>query len=341
MLINYFQKRSMRVKWKGVYSKVRPLNGGGPQGGTLGILEFLSQSNDNANMVEPDDRFKFVDDLTILEIINLLIIQISSYDIINHVPSDIPTHNGYISKDKLTSQKNLSLINTWTKKKKMILNQKQTKNMVFNFTNKHNFTTRLNENGENIEVVTELKLLGTVLTDDLKWDRNTSYLVKKAYMRMQLLYSAAKFTKNKHDLKHIYITFIRPVLEQSAPVWHSSLTGENSRDIERVQKAAVRTIMGRNQTNYETSLKELKLVELYKRRKQLCLTFAKKTVSNQRMNHMFPVRKEERFQKRRYTEFYTVKKTNTERLKRSAIPYMQKLLNTYKHENTHKKASAK
>ena len=123
MLLNYFQKRTMRVKWKGVYSKVRLLNGGGPQGGTFGILEFLSQSN---------DRFKFVDDLTILEIINLLIIQISSYDIRNHVPSDIPTHNGYISREKLTSQKNLSLINTWTKKKQMILNQKKMKNMLFN-----------------------------------------------------------------------------------------------------------------------------------------------------------------------------------------------------------------
>ena len=213
--------------------------------------------------------------------------------------------------------------------------------MLFNLTNKHKFTTRLNENEQNIEVVSEFKLLGTILTDDLKWGRNTSYLVKKAYMRMQLLYSAAKFTKNKKDLKHIYITFIRPVLEQSAPVWHSSLTEENSRDIERVQKAAVRTIIGQNHTDYETSLKELKLVELFKRRKQLCLTFAKKTISNPKMNHMFPVRKEERFQKRRYTEFYTVKKSNTERLKRSAIPYMQKLLNTYKHENTHKKACTK
>ena len=67
----------------------------------------------------------------------------------------------------------------------------------------------------------------------------------------------------------------------------------------------------------------------------------KKTINNPKMNHMFPVRKEERFQKRRYTEFYTVKKSNTERLKRSAIPYMQKLLNTYKHENTHKKAYTK
>ena len=215
----------------------------------------------------------------------------------------------------------------------MILNQKKTKNMIFNFTKNHRFTTRLNENGENIQVINEIKLLGTIITDDLKWEKNTSSLTKKAYMRMQLLYNAAKFTNNKRDLKHIYVTFIRPVLEQSAPVWHSSLTEENSSDLERVQKAAIRTIMGQNHSDYETSLKELHLEKLSKRRNSLCLNFAKRTISNPKMKHMFPIRKEERNQKRRHTEFYIVKKANTERLKKSAIPHMQNLLNKYKHEN--------
>ena len=83
---------------------------------------------------------------------------------------------------------------------------------------------------------------------------------------MQLLYNADKFTKSKRDLKHIYVTFIRPVLEQSAPVWHSSLTEENSSDLERVQKAAIRTIMGPNKSDYKTSLKELHMEELSKTR---------------------------------------------------------------------------
>ena len=68
--------------------------------------------------------------------------------------------------------------------------------------------------------------------------------------------------------KNIYITFIRPVLEQSAPVWHSSLTAENSSDLERVQKAAVRLIMGNRHENYQTSLTKLKLETLVERRKK-------------------------------------------------------------------------
>ena len=41
-------------------------------GATPGILEYVSQSNRSADCVEKDDRFKFIDDLSILEIINLL-----------------------------------------------------------------------------------------------------------------------------------------------------------------------------------------------------------------------------------------------------------------------------
>ena len=107
----------MVVKWKGIYSTIRRLQGGGPQGGTFGNLEYSCQSNNNAEMIDPDDRFKFVDDLSALEIINLLCTEISSYDIHSHVPNDIPTQNGYIDKKHLQSQNNLNLINMWTKKK--------------------------------------------------------------------------------------------------------------------------------------------------------------------------------------------------------------------------------
>ena len=89
MLINYFQNREMTVKWHGCKSISRKINGGGPQGATIGILEYLSQSNDNAY----NDRFKFEDDLTALEIVDILAVGLTSYNFKQHVPSDIPVHN--------------------------------------------------------------------------------------------------------------------------------------------------------------------------------------------------------------------------------------------------------
>ena len=104
LLINFFEDRQMTVKWHGCQSVPKHIKGGGPQGATLGLLEYLSQSNNSADCVPLKDRFKFVDDLTILEIVNLLTIGLTSYNLKQQVPSDIPTHNQFIQPEQLKSQ---------------------------------------------------------------------------------------------------------------------------------------------------------------------------------------------------------------------------------------------
>ena len=81
--------------------------------------------------------------------------------------------------------------------------------MIFNFTEHFQFTTRLKIKEENIEVIDSTKLLGTVISNNLKWDQNTSAIVKKANARMQLLRKVASFGPPVQDLKDIYIIFIR------------------------------------------------------------------------------------------------------------------------------------
>ena len=95
----------MYVKWHGITSEIRKLSGGGPQGSTLGILEYLSQSNDNADNVPVQDRFKFVDDLTVLEIIHLLNIGLASVNIRRTVPSNISSDNQIIPPDNLKTHR--------------------------------------------------------------------------------------------------------------------------------------------------------------------------------------------------------------------------------------------
>ena len=90
----------------------------------------------------------------------------------------------------------------------MKLNEKKTKSMIINFSKNYQFTTKLSANDKNIEIVKETKLLGTIITDDLKWTKNTKEIVKKSYQRMQLLNAAASYTSNTFDLKSIYLTYI-------------------------------------------------------------------------------------------------------------------------------------
>ena len=72
------------------------IKGGGPQGATLGLLEYQSQSNHSADCVEVEDRFKFVDDLSILEIVNLLTVEMASFNVkqqISNIYQFIPAPN--------------------------------------------------------------------------------------------------------------------------------------------------------------------------------------------------------------------------------------------------------
>ena len=157
----------------------------------------------------------------------------------------------------------------------MMLNKKKTNYMVFNFTENYQFNTRLNIKSENIEEKEKVKLLGTIISNDLKWDENTSELIKKVNSRMCRLRAVSKFNPPRSDLRTIYIQYIRSIIEQSCILWHSSLSQEDIVDIERLQKNACRTILKTSYINYENALDILNLDTLEERRVKLSLTFAK------------------------------------------------------------------
>ena len=325
LLISYFEGRMMKVKWNGILSESRNLNGGGPQGSSIGILEYLSQSNDNSENVPVDKKFKFVDDLSVIEVISLLNVGLASHNPKMNVPNNINHDNQFIPAEHLKSQEYVNQISDWTDAKKMELNPKKTKNILFNFSTLNQFTTNIVMKGENIETVSETKLLGTIITDDLKWEKNTEYLVKKANKRLKMLHVAAKYTSKFSDLKTIYKLFIRSILEQSAVVWHSSLTEKNTKDIERVQKSAVKIMMGQKYSEYDESLKYLNLEKLSERRKKLCLSFAKKCIKHEKAKSLFPLNNHVKCL--RNSEKFKVNFATSERYRKSSIPYLQKLLN--------------
>ena len=98
-----FSEQKNGVKWHGLVSEMRYLNGAGPQG----ILEFLSQTNNNLNFVDEDPVHIIVDDASVLEVVNLLSIVLASHNFKQHVAANIPTHKQFIPADDLQSKKYL------------------------------------------------------------------------------------------------------------------------------------------------------------------------------------------------------------------------------------------
>ena len=327
LIISYFQERHQSVKWRGVNTSPRQINGGGPQGATLGILEFLSQTNNSADCVGSSERFKFVDDLTILEIVNLLTIGMTSFNIKHQVPNDIAEDNQFIPPEHLKSQDYLNKINSWTKEHKMMINQTKTKTMIFYHTNKYQFRTRLELNKYILETVEETKLLGTIITNDLKWDKNTDRIIKRSYARMDILRKLSEYQPPVSDMKQVYITFVGSLLEQSSNVWHSSLTQQNEIDLERVQKIALKIILKDKYTSYLNALNILELDTLKDRREHMMLRFAQKCLKNPKMKNLFPPNQSSHTMNTRDHEHFQVFHANTKRLQDSPIIYMQNLLN--------------
>ena len=327
ILMSFFENRLMFVKWHGVNSSTKSLPGGGPQGTSLGLWSFLSQTNDNPEDTDIENMYKFVDDKTTLEVINLMSIGIASHNPKVTVPSNVGTSNLIIPAENLKTQEHLNNISKWTGDKKMRLNIDKTKNIIFNFSKKSQFSTEIRLEDKVIETVSETKLLGTLITNNMSWKKNIEKIVKESNRRMSFLHKIAKFTSNKQDLKRIYILQVRSKLEQSAVVWHSSLTKECCDKLERVQKSALKVILGSSYTSYSDALNDLKLQSLAERRRSLCLKFAKKCLRTEKFNSMFPKKTKLHCMSKRYQEKFMVKDTWTERYKRSAIPYMVKLLN--------------
>ena len=143
---------------------------------------------------------------------------------------------------------------------------------------------------------------------------------------MQILHKLATFKINVQDMKEIYILYIRSILEFNCQVWHSSLTEEDRMYLERVQKVACRLILQSEYDCYEQALKTLQLESLDRRRSALCLRFAKKCSTNPKTSSMFPLNPSPRYALRKPEKFF-VQPSRTSRLKYSAIPQMQRLLN--------------
>ena len=163
------------------------------------------------------------------------------------------------------------------------------------------------------------------MNDKLSWHSNTNFLVKKAYKRMIILHNLFEFNLPISELINIYILYIRSVLESSAVIWHSSISKSEAIQFERVQKTALKIILAEEYEDYATALSITGLQTLRERRKMLCKKFARNCLKSEKMSHIFPMNPI--VANTRNPEKYYVQPATTTRLAKSAIPYMQRLLN--------------
>ena len=254
----------MTVKFGGTNSSTHNLPGGGLQGTLLGGIEYLVNTNDNTDFIDDDDKYKYVDDLSILEFVCLAGL-LCEYNFRLHVASDIAIDSYFLPPHSLKTQEHLNKIGNWTQNNLMMLNKSKSKYIIFNRA-QADFNTRLEIDGTKPEQVHEVKLLGVLLTDDLKFERNTQDICKRAFARLSMITKSKYVGVPLENLIDVYKLFIQSLLEYYCVSWHSSLTQAQTDDIERVQRTSLKVILGQSYSQYENALETCGLESLSKRR---------------------------------------------------------------------------
>ena len=329
LLISYLSDRQMKVKFNGEESDFLTLIGGGPQGTLLGQLEYLVLSNDNADCVSANDRYKYIDDLTLLQLVCLSGL-LTEYNHKEHVASDIGTNQSYLPPDSYPTQGHLDTISQWSEDNKVKLNGEKCNYMVFT-RSREAFKTRLTMNNYTIDEVKVNKILGIWISEDLNWGRNTKEMCRKAYSRLSMLIKLKYIGVSTTDLLDIYVLFIRSLTEYCSVAFHSSLTISQAMDIERIQKTCLKVILGASYVSYPAALEMCGLTSLHDRREKRCLDFSTRALKHPVNSRLFPINNNlvNGAKEVRDREMFTVNFARTEQYRKSAIPYCQRILNEH------------
>ena len=91
-----------------------------------------------------------------------------------------------------------------------------------------------------VERVQHFKLLGITISRDMNWQTHIDAIITKASSRLYFLKILKKSGLNSHQLRHFYLSVIRPILEYCSAIWHHGLTKAQAESLEAIQRRALR-----------------------------------------------------------------------------------------------------
>ena len=235
---NYLSNRKQFVSISNHTSPLSNVKSGVPQGSLLGPVFFNVYVNDLISLVKNTDIVLYADDSKVY------------FTYMPNADADI---------DNL--QNDLSVISEWCSTNQLQLSVNKCCVLHIGTTNA---LRPYILNNVPLNVVTEMRDLGIVVANNLKFGSHINKMATECSRLVYLIFSAFK-SRSHSFLLQTYKTFVLPKLEYNSEIWNPFLLQDIDK-LERVQKLFTRKLPGLQTVNYSERLKILNLKSLEERR---------------------------------------------------------------------------
>ena len=152
----------------------------------------------------------------------------------------------------------------------------------------------------------------------------------KAMAKMWLLRRLKKINLDSDLILDFYVKEIRPLTEHGVAIWNSGVTKGQIIDLEKIQKTALKIILGENYISYDVACTLVNLLPLELRRTELCTNFAIKLYKSPRSGEFFTPAEKLVNTRSEHQLLVTEKKCNTKRCYNAPHSYLARLVNLNK-----------
>ena len=240
---SYLKDRKQFVSINSCSSSTGILTHGVPQGSILGPILFCIYINDLPLCLEKDKARcdLFADD--------------------SSVHAKAKTVKGV----EIVLQDSLNKIDIWCNANRMILNSDKTKSMVITTRQKHQLDTlylKLSVNSSRIEQVSEHRVLGIVLDQEMKWEAHIRSLCKKLSRNLYLLSKLSSYA-SRDALLMFYYAHILSHINYASSVWDGAAE-VHLKKVDSLHRRAAKIIGRGLQISTDDKQKHLNMLPLKK-----------------------------------------------------------------------------
>ena len=181
------------------------------------------------------------------------------------------------------------------------------------------------QDGDFLEVIYKLKLVGLVVTSDMTWQEHVNYTVGRVNKVLWQLTRFKQLGATAEQLLKYYILKIRSILMFGSVCYHSALTLHQRSQLELQQKRSLAIILGNRYRGYDQARDLLKLSSLEELREEACAKWALKAQASPQHQHLFP--KNNSVMQTRTRKVYLEQHCKSAKYFNSAVPSMIRSLN--------------